>query len=148
MVTDVTIHAIQSLPEGVGGLRAESLAEGHDFVDRLVIGWEDGSNRFDRSGEVLLEVRRGSDLVGVGGLNVDPYSDEAGLGRIRHVYLSPSVRGTGVGQSLVMELVDHAGKTFSRLRLRVAVPGAEGFYDRLGFRRTVDEPNATHDLLL
>ena len=147
MVAGLVVQPFQSLPEDVGPLLRVSRGEGHDLVERLVDDWEDGSNRFDRPGEVALEALLGSRLVGVGGLNQDPYLDDPTVGRIRHVYVSPDARGLGVGRVLVMTLVERARGRFSRVRLRAGPAGASGFYLRLGFEETPDEPDATHQLV-
>lgn len=147
MVAGLVVQRFVSLPEDVQVLLHVSRHEGHNLVERLVDDWEDGSNRFDRPGEVALEARLDSRLVGVGGLNRDPYLDDPGVGRIRHVYLSPDVRGLGVGRVLVMSLVEHARGHFSRVRLRTGDATTSGFYLRLGFEEAPDEPDATHQIV-
>lgn len=134
----------KELPRDIGVLLDASLSEGFDFVDRLVRFWEDGSNRFDRPGEILLQVRSGAALLAVGGLNVDPYIDDPSVGRLRHVYVLPSARGTGVGSLLVRSLVDRGFGRFDRIRLRVGTPDGGPFYEALGFVAT-DEERATHE---
>lgn len=138
----VSIRAFKTVPDDIGPLLEEAETEGHDLVRRLVDDWADGSNRFDRSGEVALAARAGNRLVGVGGLNRDPYLGDPTVGRIRHVYVSPDMRGRGVGRYLVTALVDHARTTFKRVRLRST--GAPDFYLALGFEETKTEPDATH----
>jgi len=88
-----------TLPDDIAALLGASLAEGHNLVKRLVDEWNDGTNRFDRPGEIALQARLGTKLVGVGGLNRDPYMDDPGVGRIRHLYVSPHARRQGVGRS-------------------------------------------------
>ncbi|MGH3649246.1 MAG: GNAT family N-acetyltransferase, partial [Acidimicrobiia bacterium] len=106
------------------------------------------SNRFDLPGEVFLEVRRGGRLVALGGLNRDPYLDDPSVGRIRHVYVHPDARDTGVGHALVTALVEHARDGFARVRLRAGPPCAGYFYVALGFVTTPGEENSTHELKL
>lgn len=147
MVAGLAVQRFESLPEDIGTLLHVSREEGHNLVERLVDDWEDGSNRFDGPGEVALEARLDSRLVGVGGLNRDPYLDDRGVGRIRHVYVSPDARGLGVGRVLVLSLVEHAREQFSRVRLRTEDAKTSGFYMRLGFVEAHDEPDATHQLV-
>ncbi len=148
MLAGLVVQPFESLPKDIEVLLRVSREEGHELVERLVGDWEDGSNRFDRPGEVALEARLDSRLVGVGGLNRDPYLDDPGVGRIRHVYVSPDVRSLGVGRVLVMSLVEHARGQFSRVRLRTGHTEASRFYLRLGFDGAPDEPDATHQMLL
>ena len=148
MVADVEVQAFESIPEDISVLLEASQAEGYDFVERLVDDWQEGSNRFQLPGEVAVAARIRRRLVGVGGLNIDPYLDDPGVGRIRHVYVSPDVRSGGVGRVLVMALLDHARGRFDRLRLRTVTPAGAAFYKSLGFEETGDEANATHQIRL
>lgn len=124
--------------------------EGFDMMRRLADNWREGTNRFDRPGEVLLgvyldegTVERG--LVAIGGLNIDPYLDDRALGRIRHVYVLPRARSLGVGKALVAELLERARTHFERVRLRTVTDEGSRFYEALGFEVT-EEPDATHTL--
>jgi GNAT superfamily N-acetyltransferase len=107
--------------------------------------WNDGFNRFDRPGELLAEVRCDGVLCAIGGLNVDPYVDDPAVGRIRHVFVHPSHRRSGVGGALIDFLVDHVRAGFRRVRLRSLRDAGPPFYASLGFT-TTDEINATHVL--
>jgi GNAT superfamily N-acetyltransferase len=125
-------------------LVAESRRLGYQFLTRLVDEWARGANRFDRPGEVLLGAFRRGGLVGVGGLNVDPYATVGRGGRVRHLYVLAAHRRTGVGRALVTELLSAARGVFDRLRLRAADAGAARWYERLGFCRCSGEPHCTH----
>jgi GNAT superfamily N-acetyltransferase len=140
----ISLDPMTSLPDDIAALLGASLAEGHNLVKRLVDEWNDGSNRFDLPGEIALEARLGRKLVGVGGLNRDPYLDDPAAGRIRHLYVLPEARRRGVGRSLVLALIAQARPTFSRVRLRTSQPDASLLYMALGFEETGDEPDATH----
>ena len=114
-------------------LRSESVAEGYQFIARLCDEWRSGANRFDAPGEGLFVAQHSSGLVGVCGLNRDPYVDDPSIGRVRHLYVNPSHRRQGVGRSLVTTLIEAAAVRFRILRLRTT-PGAESFYQALGFQ--------------
>lgn len=146
MVPGLIITRVDSVPPDVDELLTASRAEGYDLVERFVAGWEDGSNRFDLPGEVVLEVRLEGRLVALGGLNRDPYHGDPTVGRIRHVYVHPDARGTGAGSALVIALMDHARDAFARVRLRAGPPAVGDFYVALGFQSTPDEENSTHQL--
>ncbi|MFZ0012996.1 MAG: GNAT family N-acetyltransferase [Acidimicrobiia bacterium] len=147
MVAQVEVVPMVSLPDDVERLARVAEGEEMDFVRRLIDDWGDGSNRFDQPDEVLLGVISPSRLVGVGGLNRDPYLDDPSVGRIRHVYIEPGYRGRGVGRELVGALVDRARGHFARVRLRVSPLGSPDFYLAIGFSPTT-ESDATHTLRL
>lgn len=148
ILAQVVIAESRELPSDIGSLRQAADSEGFRLVARLVDEWEDGSNRFDRPGEVLVEARLESTLAAVGGLNQDPYLDDPRIARIRHVYVLPEHRGSGIGRLLVGELVDRARAGFDRVRLRAGPADASAFYEAIGFAPTRDEPDCTHDLTL
>ena len=128
-------------------LLVESRAEGHNFVDRLVDDYADGSNRFDRPGEALFGVYVDGQLVAVGGLNRDPYLPDENAGRVRHVYVLPAFRRQGVGRLLMQTIIDAARSShFRLLTQRTVNPAADFFYRALGFRRDSDVEGATHSM--
>jgi GNAT superfamily N-acetyltransferase len=129
---------------GLGALIAESEAAGLRFVRRLAEEWASGANRFDRPGEALLVARIAGDVVGVCGLNVDPYVAEPRVGRVRHLYVLAAHRRQGVGRQLVNKVIETARDRFERLRLRTVNPEAARLYENLGFRRSVGGRDCTH----
>ena len=141
------IAPLLDLPSGVEKLRAEASEEGFRFVDKLVAEWRSGTNRFSQPGEILLGVFQAANLVAIGGLNRDPYADQAGIGRLRHLYVTQPVRRSGVGAALVRQLLNYADGVFHSVRLRTKTPEAAEFYTSLGFHHVRNE-NATHVKLL
>jgi GNAT superfamily N-acetyltransferase len=117
--------------------------EGFLFVDRLVRDWTSGSNRFDLGGEQFLYAFAGEILIGVCGLNRDPYLDQDGIGRLRHLYVRQCARHRGVASALVRRMLDEAGNTFRIVRRRTATTEAAAFYLRHGFVPVRDE-TASH----
>jgi len=141
----ITIVLLSELPvDGLSELIEESERSGFRLVRRLVDEWRAGSNRFDRAGEILLAATLDARLLGVCGLNVDPYAADDRIGRVRHLYVLASWRRHGVGGQLVEEIIRRATGHFDVLRLRTQNPQAAGFYERLGFRRAFDDQFATH----
>ena len=141
------IERVSEAPaDRLGALVAESEQQGFHFVRRLVDEWTGGANRFDRPGEVLFVARVGGDVVGVCGLNVDPYAGDPKIGRVRHLYVLVPHRRSGIGEQLVADVVEAARGRFERLRLRTTNLTAARLYERLGFRRTGEGRDRTHVL--
>jgi GNAT superfamily N-acetyltransferase len=147
MSLTLRIEPLLDLPDGLDGLRAEAAADGFRFVDKLVAEWRSGTNRFAKPGEVFLGAFRAADLIAVGGLNRDSYTEQDGIARLRHLYVRKSSRRSGVGAALVRKLLGHAEGVFHAVRLRTETREAADFYVTLGFR-SVQEAAASHVILL
>lgn len=138
---------IHALPPDMDSLARAASAEGFGFVQRLMDEWDSGANRFDLPGEALFVARAGPMLIGVCGLNRDPYAKGAannGIGRVRRLYVLPPFRRCGVGRDLTAAVLAAARRTFARLRLRTNNPLAAAFYEAIGFA-PIDGADATHD---
>ena len=129
------------------GLIEDADADGARFMARLRDHWIDGSERFDRPGEILLGAFVENELAGVGGISHEPYEPEDGLGRVRHVYVLTKYRRRGIARALVHDLIGHARKHFSLLRLHTPSPAAARLYEDLGFRPS-GQGRETHRLEL
>ena len=96
----VVIERLDELPpEGVGPLVSESEQAGLGFVRRLAEEWASGRNRFDRPGEALFAATLDGRMIGVCGLNIDPYAPGPKVGRVRHLYVLVRHRHLGVAAS-------------------------------------------------
>jgi GNAT superfamily N-acetyltransferase len=134
----------ERLPDGIHSLAELALSEGFRHMDRLILDFESGKNRFDKPGEVLIAVYLHGDIVGVGGINT--YAEEA---RIRRIYVSPAHRRHGVGRLLMQALEECAGQTgFNKLQLRTDTESGARFYESLGYDRVTDEELVTHRKVL
>ncbi|GHK55547.1 hypothetical protein KPZU09_52830 [Klebsiella pneumoniae] len=102
-------------------------------------------NRFNAPGETLLGAFVNHQLVGVCGINSDPFSPQPRAGRIRHLYISERYRRRGIGQQLLVSVITHSSAWFDFLNTH-APAQAWPFYERLGFRPVYDEPRVTHRL--
>jgi len=72
----VTLEPVTDLPKLLlTPLVEESLAQGFRAIDRLVDEWQTGKNRFSKPGEVLFLAWFADQVIGVCGLNQDPYAD-------------------------------------------------------------------------
>lgn len=143
---NITIIQLKSIPTDVGQLVSVSEKEGYGFVRRLVDEWLSGTNRFNQAGEVLFGATISESLVGVCGVNCDPYICGESVGRLRHLYVDPDYRCSGVGRMLVSQCVENASKKFHKIRLRTPDTKPNEFYNHLGFNE-IDNPSATHEIL-
>lgn len=145
----VQIERLTEVPPGLFDLLvAESESAGYRLVRRLADEWASGENRFDRPGEVLFAAWVDGHLIGACGLNIDPYTKAASVGRVRHLYVLAAYRRLGVGGQLVGRVVDAARGRFGRLRLSTQNPEAAQLYERMGFARSAGAPDHTHFLEL
>jgi GNAT superfamily N-acetyltransferase len=142
-----TIEPISDLPlDQLRPLVAESLVQGFQLLRRLVDDWDAGTNRFALPGETLLVARGAGRIIGVCGLNVDPYADDPRIGRVRHLYVAADSRRAGIGRDLVGAIIAAARWSFDLVRLRTYDAGAARFYERLGFERCADRAESSHTL--
>lgn len=142
------VRRLHALPPGFETLVQESAAAGFPALVRLRAAWRADTNRFAGPGEGLWAAESGATLVGICGLNVDPYLQNPTVGRVRRLYVTPSVRRHGVGRSLVEAVIAQAGGRFCRLRVRTTDRGAARFYEALGFTAAegADAATASHVL--
>ncbi|WP_169787951.1 GNAT family N-acetyltransferase [Alicyclobacillus ferrooxydans] len=107
-----------------------------------------GANRFDRDGEALFVARQLTQIVGICGLNRDPYSQFGNVGRVRRLYVQTDFRKYGVGRRLVSNVIMEARRLYTTLSLRTDNPMADQFYRAIGFSTDHEPDNATHWLSL
>lgn len=147
------IEIIRDLPaELLAPLVHDSELDGCRHVRRLADEWESGSNRFDRAGERFFVARTSERIVGVCGLNVDPFIQEAviqeAVGRVRRLYVLRAYRGQGIGRRLVQAVIAAGSGHFDVLRVRTGNPQTDTFYEKLGFQPVADVADCTHTLKL
>jgi GNAT superfamily N-acetyltransferase len=139
-----SIEALHELStDRVGELLIDSEAAGSRIVHRLVADWIAGANRFDGPGEALFGASMAGRLVGVCGLNIDPYAADPRVGRLRHFYVLTACRRHGVGRQLVARTMEAAADRFDSLRLTTSNPAAARLYEAAGFRARA-EGDCTH----
>ena len=140
-MSSLIVSRLLSLPAALAAMEREAITEGFGMITRLREGWDSGANRFDDEGEILLGVFRADTLLGIGGLNRDPYVSDPRVGRLRHLYVMKAERYSGIGRTLVERILADAASNFDSVRLWTDRAGS--FYDRLGFDR-LDGPKVTH----
>ncbi len=145
VMTDIVLRRLTRLPDDFIRLEEESVVQGFSMMQRFRIEWHEGSNRFAQDGEVFVGAFDGQRLVGVGGLNIDPYAGDPDVGRLRHIHVLQSHRRSGAGAALVRHLLAGAVGRFKVVRLWT--DRASDFYDKLGFDQ-VSEPKVTHQIAI
>ena len=121
-------RVIGALPFTFDELRAEALAEGHHMLETLAVDWDAGTQRFDRSGEMLLLAYIDGTLAGIGGLTREPMI--SGALRMRRFYVRQPYRRYGVGRMLATTLLK---KATGRIVTANAAAGSDVFWQSLGF---------------
>jgi GNAT superfamily N-acetyltransferase len=145
VTVDLSVNRLNDLPpDRLADLVAESEKAGYRFLRRLVEDWENGANRFAQPGEALFGAVLDGRIIGVCGLNRDPYRCGGRVGRVRHLYVAVAFRRRGIGRSLVAMVVRTARDAFEQLRLRTDSDPAARYYEALGFSRCDGEADWTH----
>jgi GNAT superfamily N-acetyltransferase len=143
---DLTIiEFIDDLPAGLPLLADKAREEGYRHLERLMTDWNSGEMRFSRPGEALLAAFLADEIVGVGGLTVEPKLQNAL--RMRRFYVLPQYRGQSIGRRLAETLIHNATGSASALTLNAGDDSAASFWERLGFAR-IDGDGFTHVLRL
>jgi ribosomal protein S18 acetylase RimI-like enzyme len=128
-------------------LLSSAAGEGFGALERLRTDWEAGINRFSDVGEAFYVARFQGRLVGVGGLNRDPYTHEPMIGRIRRLYVLPQFRRRGVGRDLVRHIITDGQRHFRIFHVRTVDPQASAFYVAIGFTLVSGQVAVTHKLI-
>jgi GNAT superfamily N-acetyltransferase len=138
--TDANFYRVHHLAD-------ESKREGFDFVKRTIDDWHSRTNNFSKPGEKLWGLVAGTELIGIGGLNRDPYTKDVNAGRVRHLYIRQTYRRMGYATLLMNAIISQARRQFTVLRLFTDNPVASEFYKKLGFQTTTGD-KVSHVLIL
>lgn len=131
---DIHIQQIENLMEyEFSHLVQDSEEEGFNFLIRLINGYKNKVNVFNKTGECLYGIFQGDMLIGVGGLNEDPYTKDNKIGRLRRFYISRDYRRLGLGNLLLNQLLCHAEKYFEVIVLHTDTKQGDVFYTANGF---------------
>jgi GNAT superfamily N-acetyltransferase len=136
-------HLASKVPS-IDILLSESEREGFAFLRRFVKNWQVGENRFDKSDESLFLAVEEGDVIGIGGLNIDPYAEDSQVGRVRHVYVASHFRRRGIGQKMVEQIINQAKQYYRELRLMTDTPEGAIFYESIGFVRLENKSDSSH----
>ncbi|MGU3371455.1 GNAT family N-acetyltransferase [Bacillus mycoides] len=117
----------------INHLIQESTKEGFNFLIKLINEYESKRNTFSKTGECLYGIFRGDTLIGIGGLNQDPYTKDNKIGRLRRFYISKDYRRIGLGKLLLKKLLSRAEKYFHVVVLHSDTKQGDEFYSANGF---------------
>lgn len=138
------ISSVQHLKvEQLEPLVLQSEQEGFRHLRRLVNEYEAGENTFSQKGEGLYFAKEDEQIIGVIGLNQDPFSDHS-TGRIRRLYVHPAYRHLGIGKQLVQKVTSEAKKFYNILVLHTDTEQASQFYLALGFKQENTDAHRSH----
>ena len=145
MLSNLIINQVCDLPEDIRGeLSRDAAKEDFKPIQWLIDEWEDGTNRFSLPGEALYEARSGDRLVGICGLNRDPFSMGESIGRLRRLYVLSEFRRKGIGKQLVLIAIQEAIGRFEIIRLMTLDDQSAHFFEALGFHRVDGEKRVSH----
>ncbi len=143
----LNIEPIQELNiKEIAPLIKASEQEGFKFLRRLKNDWINGTNRFDKTNEQLYQVRQGTQIIAIGGINNNPYKEAGKIGRIRRMYVFPEHRRKGIGRKLILHLLETFGDKFEKITLRTDTEEASRFYESIGFKN-IQSANHTHEYM-
>jgi len=128
----------------ISHIRNMAEQEGYNMLNRLVIDYDSGENRFNKEGEKLIGNISDNTIVALCGLNIE--STNTDYGRIRRLYVLPEYRNRRIGTELVNHLITFAGNHFKGVVVNIGKLPVSGFYESLGFRQ-VNNPSYTHLLV-
>lgn len=144
---DIKIENVTPNSNGFQELKSESIVFGFNMLRRLEENWLTNHNRFDKSGEKLSGAFNDGVLIGLCGLNHDPFTSQARTGRLRHLYVGIEWRRMHVGSLLLREVLNNSDRWFDVINTN-APPSAFTFYERAGFIPLTDADKVTHCLSL
>ena len=126
----------------------ESKEEGFNFLIRLISEYENKINTFNKTGECLHGIFQGEKLIGIGGLNEDPYTENNKIGRVRRFYIAKEYRRKGLGRLLLVRILNDAKKYFNIVVLHTDTEQGDKFYTSSGFVKGIKYVGASHYLNL
>jgi molybdopterin/thiamine biosynthesis adenylyltransferase len=133
---------LRELPPDFATLRAEAEAEAFMFLSRLSERWRPGG--YDADADASLHgVFDGDALAAIGAQTYDEYDPAPEHRRLRHVYVRPAYRRTGVGRALAQDLIQSAFALAPRLHLRATHDLSRAFWEAIGFVR-VERSDRSH----
>jgi multimeric flavodoxin WrbA/GNAT superfamily N-acetyltransferase len=126
-------------------LLSESESFGYQYLTKMINQWRTGENRFSKPNELLIVYKNAEKVIGIGGINEEPYLKKRDFGRLRDVYVLSQYRRSNIGTQIVEHLIEFGRKHFKTITLRVPENiEASPFYESLGFLKTGEIETVTH----
>ncbi|MFD0696700.1 GNAT family N-acetyltransferase [Paenibacillus sp. GCM10027628] len=147
-MNEFSIVRLNGIHHDLFHLVEQSLAEGHRHIQKLVQEYQSGTNRFNHEGETLLAAVYKGRIVGICGLNRNPFENSNNIGRVRRLYVLKEYRRNGFGEKLMEGIMDVASLHYKVLVLYTDNPAADKFYKALGFTESSSFEKSTHYLEL
>lgn len=85
-------------------------------------------------------------LVGMGGVNNNPFCHEGQVGRLRRFYVSKKYRRKGYGAKLLNHIVQECCQNYDVIHLYTDNPKACLFYEMNGFKKVENIEKVSHTL--
>ncbi|MDT3498603.1 GNAT family N-acetyltransferase [Bacillus toyonensis] len=146
---DIHIQQIENLMKyEISHLVQDSKEEGFNFLIKLINEYENKINVFKKTGECLYGIFQGNMLIGIGGLNQDPFTGDNKIGRLRRFYIAKNYRGKGLGRLLLDRIISDAKKYFTIVVLNTDTEQGDKFYTSGGFVKGKQYVGASHYLNL
>ncbi|WJH41318.1 GNAT family N-acetyltransferase [Aliirhizobium terrae] len=122
----------ERLASDVAPLAEAAERDGYSHISRLVEEWESGSNRFNKSGEMLLGAFDGPSIIAIGGMTIE--LSRSDWLRMRRFYVLPDFRGRGIARLLASRLLAHARGYAPTVTVHAGDARAALFWQAMGFR--------------
>ncbi|MFJ7762638.1 GNAT family N-acetyltransferase [Bacillus toyonensis] len=146
---DIHIQQIENLMKyEISHLVQDSKEGGFNFLIKLINEYENKINVFNKTGEYLYGIFQGEKLIGIGGLNEDPYTENNKIGRVRRFYIAKEYRRKGLGRLLLVRILSDAKKYFNIVVLNTDTEQGDKFYTSGGFVKGKKYVGARHYLNL
>ena len=125
----------------------ESKDEGFYFLIKLISEYENKINTFNKTGECLYGIFQGEKLIGIGGLNEDPYTINNKIGRIRRFYIA-KIPKERIREVIISENYKRCEKHFNIVVLNTDTVQGDKFYTSSGFLKGTKYMGVSHYLNL
>ncbi len=141
------IIRITDLSDGIRELAKIASADGHQNIETLVKEFDSGVNRFSKPGEALFGAYDATSILGIGGINIDPYYGLPTVARVRRLFVKPDARRRGVATALMLQIEETGRRHFSGLQLLTNSRTASQFYLSLGYETVEHQEKVSHEKL-